>query len=500
MTISGKNIKLIEDHDEALNLWRQEGFSGIDLVHVDAHIDFGFPVAKPAMQVFKEAKSIGELKKGLEQSIAFSHYEPDFDKQTNIGNYIYPAMREGIVRDFYWVIPGRLKEFRQSLKIIRKIIKNLMRQDSCLEDGRRKTKDGKNGIISARLFGRKFVICTLEKLPVLKEKILLDIDTDYLVIDSLINADNTSKIGRRKRWIRPDRLVRELLKKIPRPFFTTIAYSVNGGYTPMGYKILGDELAYRLSPESFSQDYESKFIASVFFERFESTGRKEFYNKAAKLNPIYRATDNNYGNLYLSIGKINKAKNEFLKILKVDPVNPAALAGLGSIAWKRKNLKKAKQYFLWGLKTKEKIFKTAQKQCLLGLARVEFEIRRFNEAEKLFNRYKNDWPLEAESYYYLAQIYERKKTIRRAAVCYQDAIKLGFNDVDALWRLFKISCNIDLRCGMLEYINRVYRRFKARFDKMQKLRLRLGKKSKLYRQTEEKMKEIEKGLQGKKGG
>lgn len=490
-------VSLIEDHDEALGLWRKKGFRGIDLVHVDAHIDFGFHAAKPAMQVFKEAKSVSELKKELEQSLAFSRYQPDFDKQTNIGNYIYPAMREGIVRNFYWVIPGRLKEFRQSLKIIRKIISSLMRHDSYLEDARCKTQDGKNGVISTKLFGRKFIICTLEKLPVLKEKVLLDIDTDYLVIDSLVNAGNTSKIGRRKRWIRPDRLVKELLEKIPRPFFTTIAYSVNGGYTPMRYKILGDELAYRLSPESFSRDYGEKFIASVFFERFESTGRKEFYCKAVKLNPLYRATDNNYGNLYLNIGEINRADQEFLKIFKVDPVNPAALANLGSVAWERKNFKKAKEYFQRGLKVKEKNFETAQKQCLFGLANAEFKLKRFNEAERLFNRYKKAWPLEAVSYYYLARIYESKKASRRAAACYQDAIRLGFNDFDAIWRLFKISCNIGLRGGILDCINIACQRFKLMFNKKQRSRLKFGKKNKSYRQIEKKIKEIEKGLQEK---
>jgi len=53
------NISLIEDHHEALSIWRQNGFKSLDLVHVDAHIDFGF---HPAMPVEKPVVSPAEEK------------------------------------------------------------------------------------------------------------------------------------------------------------------------------------------------------------------------------------------------------------------------------------------------------------------------------------------------------------------------------------------------------------------------------------------------------
>ena len=106
-------VFLIEDHDEALKIWREKKIKAIDLVHIDAHIDFGFHPAKPIEEIFNKAISLKELKRNLEYTIAFRHYENDFDKQTNIGNYIYPAMDAGIVKDFYWVVPGGLKEFKE---------------------------------------------------------------------------------------------------------------------------------------------------------------------------------------------------------------------------------------------------------------------------------------------------------------------------------------------------------------------------------------------------
>ena len=225
MYISKENISLIEDHHEALEIWKRKRFKNLDLVHIDAHIDFGFYPARPKERIMKEAKTLNQLKQELERSLLYQRYQKDFDKQANIGNYIYPAMQEGIVKDFYWVIPGRLKEFRQSLKVIKGMLKGFSGQDPC-QLGDRPQATGntfQDGIISVKLLGRKFVICILEKLPVLKQKVLLDIDVDFLVIDSLLNAKNTAKIGKRKRWIRPDRLVKDLFvtKKL-NPVFTTI--------------------------------------------------------------------------------------------------------------------------------------------------------------------------------------------------------------------------------------------------------------------------------------
>jgi len=98
----------------------------------------------------------------------------------------------------------------------------------------------------------------------------------------------------------------------------------------MRYKILGDELAYRLSPKHFKEHYRQKFIASVFFERFEARGKKEDCEKATEIDPSYRVADNNYAPLYLSICKFSKARKEFLKIAKVAPKIPILFIGPGS--------------------------------------------------------------------------------------------------------------------------------------------------------------------------
>jgi tetratricopeptide (TPR) repeat protein len=462
-------IFIVEDHDKVLEIWRKKNIKGLDLIHLDAHIDFGFYQAKPKEQAVKEAQSLNQLKQELEKSILYQRYQRDFAKQTNIGNYIYQAMCEGIVRDFYWVVPGGLKEFKKARKLIKSILKHYSRQDPYRSGYRLQAKGYrlKDGIISTKLFRRKFVICVLEKLPILKQKVLLDIDTDFLIVDSLLNANNTAKIGKRKPWIRPDRLVKDLLSKELKPVFTTIAYSVNGGYTPMRYRVLGDELAYRLSPLKFKQRFAKRHRASIFFDLFELTGKKEYYQKAVRLNPCYRAANNNYGALYLSIRRFSKAQKEFLRIARVDLKNPYPFAGLGEVCLQRKDYCQARQYFSYALRHKKDL-----PSVLLGLAEAEFGLKNFKKAKFLFHRYQALEPLQPQSYYYLGRIHEKEKNFEEAAVQYQDAMGLGLKNIDVLFRLLKISCHLKAKDGIINFIIMKYKELKKEFAGTKRLSLK----------------------------
>lgn len=458
-----KGVFLVEDHDEALKIWRQKGFKNLDLVHIDAHVDFGFYQAKPIADIITEAKNLRELKRDLECSLAYKHYENDFDRQANIGNYIYPAMREGIVKDFYWVIPGGLKEFRESLGLIKNIIRNLTRQ-------RHYSIDAKEGIISAGILGRKFIVCALAKLPILRQEALLDIDTDFLVIDSIVNAQNTANIGKRKPWILPKDLADKLKKKIKQPRIITIAYSVNGGYTPMEYKHLGDEIACNFSPVEFKNRLKAALAAADNFNLFRFTGRKEYYEKAIIYNPAYRASDNNYGPLYLSLGKLSLAEKEFSKALRVDLENSACLWGLGQISLKRNNFKKAKTYFSLALKgCNQRLFNKIEKQCLLSLATAEFEIGNIHKAKKLLLRYKSFERLNAQSHYLLGRIYEKERRFLKAVIFYKNSLILGFDMLETILRLLKIAFLLNKEHAIIDLVAERYNSFKAVFLKERKL-------------------------------
>jgi tetratricopeptide (TPR) repeat protein len=451
------NIYLIEDHDEALGVWRQKNLKELDLVHLDSHIDFESHQAGPIKRLFNEAGSLKELKKSLEHTLSFMHYEKDLNKQTNIANYIYPAIKEEIVRDFYWVIPGRIEEFKKSIKAIKEILKRALKQEQ-------KKIEIKKGMIVSHALGRSIIISTLENLPVFKKGVLLDIDTDFLVIDNLLDAASTSKIGKRRPWILPQDLVKILKKKIKRPRLITISYSVNGGWTPLKYKYLGDEIAYYFSPQHFKKRLKRSLKASNYFNQFTSTGKKGYYKKAITLDSTYRAADNNYGPLYLSLGKLSLAKKEFLKILKVDPKNPGSLLGLGNCCLKRGDYKKAKKYFRSSLNSNNnKLFSETRKRALLGLAKSEFNLQNFKRAKNLLFRSRALRPLEPQSYYLLGSIFEKEKDFEHSARLYKDALRLGFYNIEVIFSLLRISLHLKEKKAMIKYVTRKYNNLKKIF-------------------------------------
>ena len=479
------NVALIKDHHEALGIWRKRQFKDLSLVHIDAHIDFGFHPAKTIHQIINESQSTKDLKRDLEYALLFKRFQTDLDTQINIGNYIYPAMREGIVRDFYWVVPGRHRKFRQSYKELRNIIRILARQDpykSHLNKSRLIRHTLREGLVKTKLLGRRFIICTLDSLPNLKDKILLDIDTDFLIG----KEPRPSMIVRRKPWIYPKEFVDILQKKIKNPVFTTIAYSVNGGFTPMEYQYLGDEIAYCLAPWYFNRRYKRNLRAAEYFNLFNSTGKKEYYYKASGLNPTYRSKDNNYGPLYLNLRRFSKAEREFTKIIRVDPKNPYALSGLGKIYLQKEDYYRSKGYFSSALKEEKDL-----DNALLGLAQIEFKMNNLTKAKMLLKRYQALKPMHSSSYALLGDVYQREKRYREAAIEYKNAASLSESGtLDILIKLLKINKHIGEKDDILRYVVIKYRDFRKRFYRTKRSKLRVGNETKYLRKMQERMRRV----------
>ena len=86
------------------------------------------------------------------------------------------------------------------------------------------------------------VLCTLEQLPRFSEAVLLDIDVDYLVVSRPTGPAPYFERQSAGPWLWPTAFLERLrLAQLPTDL-VTIAYSVNGGYTPLRYKYFGDLL------------------------------------------------------------------------------------------------------------------------------------------------------------------------------------------------------------------------------------------------------------------
>src|SRR5262249_21349794 len=98
--------------------------------------------------------------------------------------------------------------------------------------------------VRTSVMGCALVICSLDTLPKFSEDVLLDIDTDYLTVTRV--SYRTEDVIDPVPWRSPEELSGALRSSGLSTDFVTIAYSVEGGYTPLAWKYLGDELAMRL--------------------------------------------------------------------------------------------------------------------------------------------------------------------------------------------------------------------------------------------------------------
>ena len=440
------NIYLKDNHDEALKVWRKLGVKNLDLVHVDAHLDFALHPARQPEEILAQATTIKQLKENLEYALCFQQYEKNLDKQTNIGNYIYPAMRDGLVRNFWWVIPGTSNDLDKNYKGIKRIIRNAFGGQTI-----KLTKKGR-GLIFGRALNREFWICTLDSLPVLKRKVLLDIDIDFLVVPDLKKADNRCDIGRRKVWIEPVNLKCRLQERIMTPQVITIVYSTNGGYTPMDYRYLGEETAYCFNPVQYDRRYKQAVAAKNNFAQFRITGKKSYYQKTIALDANYQKEYNNFGPLYLYKGKLARAKKELDNILRVDPKNGYCLKNIGVIHLRRREYLPALACFKRAfsrLKTRERL------PVMLNLAETNFRLKRYGQAKELFLRYSKSEPLNHFAAYCLGEICYVKKDFISAGKYYRRALQLGFKNVAVVRKLLRISLKLDRqeKEDIITYIN-----------------------------------------------
>ena len=135
----------MENHDQAYYVWRNSGVKNQVLVHIDAHHDMWWI---------------------------------DDNSSITIANFICPALKEDIVAEVYWVVPDATWRSARSRRAVRqhlrKILKKYPTKTPCVETAA--------GRISASVLGKPLTVCSLDMLPVFDQSVLLDIDTDYLVI------------------------------------------------------------------------------------------------------------------------------------------------------------------------------------------------------------------------------------------------------------------------------------------------------------------------------
>ncbi len=277
-----RRIFRIENHDEALPRWRELAGAGRILVHVDAHHDMWW--VRPQQSV-------------------------------TIANFISPALRDGILREIHWVVPDRSWESagnrRQIFRHLRRIQRQFPGSPAPVEVTREQ--------MSTTLMGKPLRICSVEALPKFEESVLLDLDVDYLLLPRVTYGPGDPHPALPWRW--PEDLVARLSSRGVQSDLVTIAYSVEGGYTPLRWKYLGDELEARLEEQVAAPVLRGMDLMRVGAEaaaRGECAAAEEAYREASALLPHLAAPLWHLAYLYLDSGRGDEGQEMYRRALELD--------------------------------------------------------------------------------------------------------------------------------------------------------------------------------------
>lgn len=208
------------------------------LVHVDGHSDIDWlPDATVAHLAAASASELPELE--------LHPYAIDGAtlRKFAIWNFIYPAVRLGVVREVVWIVPdGTLRDAASAGELVRDLLVGKLHGVS-IEEARGVRLEGR--VVRGRFAGVPLTICELADLVAPDEPVLLDVDLDYFTTRSAVSQEVTVSP-----WIGPHAFAAALGRKGLRTDLATLSLSTMGGYLPPANRWIGPALQRALRTPS----------------------------------------------------------------------------------------------------------------------------------------------------------------------------------------------------------------------------------------------------------
>lgn len=234
-----ERIVLMENHNLAFSVWQKERTRNRILIHIDAHLDFGWIPDKKLYKILL-SNSLNEENPPSGRKPLWRQEEEEIMKIVDTGNYLYPTLKDGVISELYWVVPDKIWDIPEERAIIKKIFQQILEKHPQKKTAR--ILSGEKSIVTT-ICDRKFTACKLSNLPTINENALLDIDLDFFIVNSLLREVDGITTANKKPWMWPSELITILRNKRIKTDCVTISYSVEEGFTPLKYKYLGDQIA-----------------------------------------------------------------------------------------------------------------------------------------------------------------------------------------------------------------------------------------------------------------
>lgn len=258
-------IDVVDNHDQLYFLWKDLGFKHKTLLHFDAHSDFRW-INPVTYQNFFESSTFKEVDNALAAHTA-CRADISCYSGIDIGNFLYAVFRDQMVTRWFWIVPDPIWKNPEFQKCVWKEMLDIYR----LRTGPMEAPKRFGDYIYAKILGTEVFVTSIEHLPGFDEEILLSIDLDYLTSQGLLPLPQAETFRSHLPWIWPEDIVAVLKQKKIRPSASCISRSVEGGFTPIQYKFLGEVFRLLLAGEALPEAYQE--LKRSF--RLRHDGRKQ---------------------------------------------------------------------------------------------------------------------------------------------------------------------------------------------------------------------------------
>jgi Flp pilus assembly protein TadD len=371
----------IENHDRAYHAWREAGVHDRILVHIDAHHDLRYRGDKAPL---------------------------------TIGNFISSAIADGIVRQVYWIVPDPTWKSSDDRRAIAKQVRRLIDQYPGLRQPLRLAPDR----MSTTLGSVPVVVGALACLPAFDQPVLLDVDTDYLAVAHVYyESDGHLQLP----WCWPEALVARLTTAGVRTDCLTIARSVEGGYTPLRWRYLADELAARLqSPGDDVRGFEHMRAGAEAAQAGRLADAEDQFRQAATALPHSAAPHYHRALLCLQDGRPDEARSAFERAVAIDPAYRTRFGNSGLAYFRERRFEEAEREIKGALTLDD-----SDAYAHFGLGRLAALDRRWSVAEQELRLALALAPTIVEAHRALAYVYAETGRTSEAIAAYDQSLLLG---------------------------------------------------------------------------
>ncbi|RMF86798.1 MAG: tetratricopeptide repeat protein, partial [Nitrospinota bacterium] len=400
-------VTLAENNSQAYISWKLAGVKDRILVHIDSHIDLEW-LPDQALQAIRNATSLSALRSVERDPYDIRHWQ---DKPLTIKNFIYPAIREGMVREVYWVTPE--EDLSHLVTVYKKLVRDSVGRIP-LDD--LQTYRWQEGRIRVTLFGVPFIITRLEDLPLFSEPVLLDIDTDYFDPPYLGHRLTIPRL-----W--PEDLVNILREKRLQADLVDICYSTREGYLSLEYKYLADYVATLLQePQEDSprlQAFRYHREGDILWHQGEYDKAIAAYQKALDLTPQAASLYYGLSLIYAAQGAEDKQDQMYQKAVALDPEYRHAQLYLGDSYYNKKLFAEAIPPY--------RRYLSRYPDHLLARFKLAYALAavgRIDEAMEQYQLLLHRYPGYPYAHHNLALLLQRKGQLKEAEAEYREALRL----------------------------------------------------------------------------